>query len=65
MTHISRVSPVPYKAKCFYLYSFKTADEVKEAVHHYIYVYNQQEFPKNETISVHTDIELRLFHFIY
>ncbi|HDR6245756.1 TPA: IS3 family transposase [Bacillus cereus] len=38
------------KAKCFYLYSFKTADEVKEAVHHYIYVYNQQGFQKNETI---------------
>ncbi|WP_141521193.1 IS3 family transposase [Bacillus toyonensis] len=40
----------PYKAKCFYVYSFKTADEVKEAVHHYIYVYSQQGFQKNETI---------------
>lgn len=35
-----------FKAECFYLYSFKTVDEVKEAVHQYIYFYNHQRFQK-------------------
>ncbi|EJR92454.1 IS3 family transposase, partial [Bacillus cereus] len=35
-----------FKAGCFYLYSFQTIDEVKEAVDQYIYVYNYQRFQK-------------------
>ncbi|EOO62457.1 hypothetical protein IKE_05686 [Bacillus cereus VD196] len=35
-----------FKAGCFYLYSFQTIDEVKEAVDQYIYFYNYQRFQK-------------------
>ncbi|MDO8161724.1 transposase, partial [Bacillus toyonensis] len=36
-----------FKAECFYLYFFKTIDEVKEPMHQYIYFYKHQRFQKN------------------
>lgn len=35
-----------FKAECFHLYSFRTAEEVKDAVHKYIRFYNHQRFQK-------------------
>ena len=35
-----------FKAECFHLYSFRTAEEVKEAVHQYIRFYNHERFQK-------------------
>jgi putative transposase len=35
-----------FKAECFNLYSFRTAEEVKEAVYKYIRFYNHQRFQK-------------------
>jgi len=35
-----------FKAECFHLYSFRTAEEVKDAVHQYIRFYNHQRFQK-------------------
>jgi len=35
-----------FKTECFYLYSFRTADEVKDAVNRYIRFYNHQRFQK-------------------
>lgn len=35
-----------FKAECFNLYSFRTAEEVKDAVHKYIRFYNHQRFQK-------------------
>ncbi|WP_244404781.1 IS3 family transposase [Saccharococcus caldoxylosilyticus] len=35
-----------FKAECFNLYSFRTAEEVKDAVHKYIRFYNHQSFRK-------------------
>ncbi|OQM44727.1 hypothetical protein B6A27_15580 [Anoxybacillus sp. UARK-01] len=35
-----------FKAKCFNLYSFRTAEEVKEAVHQSIRFYNHHRFQK-------------------
>ncbi|WP_425265913.1 IS3 family transposase [Anoxybacillus pushchinoensis] len=36
-----------FKEECFHLYSFRTAEEVKDAVHKYIRFYNHQRFQKN------------------
>jgi putative transposase len=35
-----------FKAECFHLYAFRTAEEVKDAVHKYIRFYNHQRFQK-------------------
>jgi transposase InsO family protein len=35
-----------FKSECFYLYSFKTAEEVRDAVKKYIRFYNHQRFQK-------------------
>jgi transposase InsO family protein len=35
-----------FKIECFYLYSFRTAEEVKDAVNRYIRFYSHQRFQK-------------------
>ncbi|WP_407649688.1 IS3 family transposase [Thermaerobacillus caldiproteolyticus] len=35
-----------FKTECFHLHSFRTAEEVKDAVHQYIRFYNHQRFQK-------------------
>ncbi|MFS0638461.1 IS3 family transposase, partial [Mesobacillus foraminis] len=35
-----------FKSECFYLYSFRTSEEVKDAVSKYIRFYNHQRFQR-------------------